>query len=128
MRLYEEQMESCAMMDRQTIPDGMGGFTYQWTQGATFKAAIVKNNTLDAKLAEKQGVTEAFTITVDKGLALEFHDVFKRLRDGAIFRVTSNIVDSETPARASFQFGQVSAEKWELTGEVVQNDEHGAST
>ena len=128
MRLYEEQMESCAMMDRQTVPDGVGGFTYQWTQGATFKAAIVKNNTLDAKLAEKQGVTEVFTITVDKGLALEFHDVFKRLRDGVIFRVTSNIVDSETPAHASFQFGQVSAEKWELTGEVVQNVEHSAST
>jgi len=128
MRLYEEMMDSCAMMDRRTVADGLGGFNYQWVQGATFRAAIVKNNTLDARVAEKQGVTEVFTITVDKGVSLEFHDVFKRLRDSAIFRVTSNISDSETPSRSTFQIGQVSAEKWSLTGEVVPNDEHGVST
>ena len=128
MHLYEEMMDSCAMMDRRTVADGLGGFTYQWTQGAEFKAAIVKNNTLDARVAEKQGVTEVFTITVDKGVSLEFHDVFKRLRDSAIFRVTSNISDSETPSRSTFQIGQVSAEKWSLTGEVVPNDEHSVST
>lgn len=121
--LYQEIMDNCAMMDRRTVSDGLGGFTYEWTQGAEFAAAVVKNNTLDARLAEKQGVTEVYTVTVDKGLTLEFHDVFKRLRDGAIFRVTSNITDSETPPRATFQIGQVSAERWTLTGtEVPKND------
>ena len=115
MRLYEEAMETCAMQDRRTVADGLGGFTYEWTNGAEFSAAIVKNNTLDARIAEKQGVTELYTVTVGKGVSLEYHDVFKRLRDGAIFRVTSNITDSETPARATFQIGQVTAERWELT-------------
>lgn len=115
MKLYEEMMDTCAMMDRRTVPDGLGGFDYEWTQGAEFRAAVVKNNTLDARVAEKQGVTELYTVTVDKGVTLEFHDVFKRLRDNAIFRVTSNIHDSETPQRATFQIGQVTAERWELT-------------
>lgn len=115
MKLYEEMMDTCAMMDRRTVPDGLGGFSYEWTQGAEFRAAVVKNNTLDARVAEKQGVTELYTVTVDKGVTLEFHDVFKRLRDSAIFRVTSNIHDSETPQRATFQIGQVTAERWELT-------------
>lgn len=115
MSLYEEMMESCAMMDRSTVSDGVGGFTYEWTQGATFRAAIIKNSTLAAVVAEKQGVTEVYTVTVDKGVALEFHDVIKRLSDGATFRVTSNIHESETPQRATFQIGQVTAERWVLT-------------
>ena len=115
MSLIDEMMEACAMMDRQTVSDGMGGFSYQWVQGATFNAAVVKNNTLEARIAEKQGVTELYTVTVGKGLNLDYHDVFKRLSDGAVFRVTSNITDSETPARATFQIGQVNAERWELT-------------
>lgn len=115
MSLYEEMMESCAMMDRSTVADGVGGFTYAWTQGATFRAAIIKNSTLEAIVAEKQGVSELYTITVDKGLMLEYHDVIKRLSDGATFRVTSKIHESETPTRATFQIGQVTAERWVLT-------------
>ena len=112
--LYKEAMEPCVMMDKVSVPDGIGGFTHEWTDGAEFLAAIVKDNTMQAKVAEKQGVTEVFTVTVPKTVALDFHDVFKRKSDGAVFRVTSNITDSKTPRVASFQFGQVSAERWVL--------------
>ena len=114
MRLFEEDMEKCVLMDRKSIPDPFGTYTKQWVDGAEFDAAVVKDNTLDARVAEKEGVTEVYTVTVYKGVPLEFHDVFRRLSDGAIFRVTSNITDSQTPKRASFQIGQVSAERWEL--------------
>jgi hypothetical protein len=82
--------------------------------GAQFDAAVTKDSSMQARMAEKQGVTEVYTVTVNKGMPLDFHDVFRRESDGAIFRVTSNITDSETPARASFQIGQVTAEKWVL--------------
>lgn len=114
MKLYESIMDDCVMMDKITVPDGIGGFTPSWVEGAPFKAAIIKNNTIDAKLAEKQGISEVYRVTVEKGIPLDFHDVFKRIKDGATFRVKSNIVDSETPSRSSFQFGQVDAERWEL--------------
>lgn len=114
MRLFEKMMEDCTMLDKQTLSDGLGGFSTQWNDGATFKAAVVKNNTLDAKVAEKSGVTELYTVTVAKGTPLIYHDVFRRESDGAIFRVTSNIKDSETPTPATFQIGQVSAERWNL--------------
>lgn len=115
MSLIDVMMEDCTMLDKRTIPDGLGGFSYAWTDGATFRAAIIKNNSLEARVAEKQGLTELYTVTVDKGLSLQYHDVFRRQSDGAIFRVTSNIVDSETPSVATFQIGQVAAERWELT-------------
>lgn len=117
MALYENFMVPCRMIDRNTVDDGQGGFTTTWTEGAQFRAAIVKEKTLAARVAEKQGVTEVYTITTEKSAKLMFHDVFKRLSDGMIFRVTSNAKDGETPKMASFSFEQVSAEKWVLTND-----------
>ena len=115
MRLYEQMMDSCTMVDKRTVSDGLGGFTTQWVDGAQFLAAVVKDNTLASRVAEKQGVTELYTVTVKRGNILHFHDVFRRDKDGQTFRVTSNIMDSETPDASTFQIGQVSAERWELT-------------
>ena len=112
--LIDMMKEQCTMLDKTTVSDGMGGFKTQWGDGATFQAAIVKDSSMQARVAEKQGVSEVYTITVDKDLPIAYHDVFRRDRDGATFRVTSNIVDSKTPSVATFQFGQVTAERWEL--------------
>lgn len=115
MSLIDVMMEDCVMLDKTTVSDGLGGFDYNWVEGAAFQAAVVKNTSMEARAAEKQGVTELYTVTVAKGIPLDFHDVFRRIKDGAVFRVTSNITDSETPSVASFQIGQVTAERWTLT-------------
>lgn len=114
MNLIDYMMTDCVFMDKVHVSDGMGGFVTQWTDGADLKAAIVKNNTMAARVAEKQGVTEVYTITVPKGTVLEYYDVIKRLSDNAIFRITSNIRDSESPDVSTLRIGQVTAEKWEL--------------
>lgn len=114
MSLIDTMKVQCTMLDKTTAPDGMGGYVVTWNDGAQFRAAIVKDSTMQGRIAEAQGVTEVYTVTVDKSLPLDFHDVFRRDSDGAIFRVTSNITDSKTPNVASFQFGQVTAERWVL--------------
>jgi head-tail adaptor len=114
MSLITEAMTECTMLDKRTVPDGQGSYTQEWVDGAQFSAAIVKDSSMQARMAEKQGVSEVYTVTVNKGTPLDYHDVFRRDSDGSIFRVTSNITDSETPQRASFQIGQVTAEKWVL--------------
>lgn len=112
--LIDTMKEPCTMVDKTTVSDGQGGMTTAWVDGATFDAAIIKDNSTQARIAEKQGVTELYTVTVGRNVQLDYHDVFRRDSDGAIFRVTSNITDSRTPAAASFAFGQVSAERWVL--------------
>jgi len=114
MSLIDVMMEECVMLDKRTVPDGMGGFVQDWVDGATFRAAVIKDSTLAARVAEKQGVSEVYTVTVDKGLPLQYHDVFRRISDGYTFRVTSNVTDSETPSVSTFHIGQVTAERWEL--------------
>ena len=67
---------------------------------------------MQARIGEKSGVTSLYTITTDKSVKLEYHDVLKRLSDGKIFRVTSDGDDKVTPPSASFQFSQVTAEEY----------------
>lgn len=112
--LFEDTFETCTMVDRRSVSDGMGGYTKQWVDGAQFSASIDKDNTLAARTAEKDGVTDVYTVTAYKGTDLEYHDVFRRASDGLTYRVTSNSKDSETPPRASFQIVQVTAERWDL--------------
>ena len=114
MSLIDEAMTPCVMVDRTTQPDGEGGTLTNWIEGAEFNAAITFDNSIEAKAAAVQGVTSLYTVTVPKRVKLEYHDVFKRLSDGKIFRVTSDGDDKITPERASFQFAQVSAEEYVL--------------
>lgn len=114
MSLLSEAMESCTMLDKTTTADGYGGYITTYVDGAPFDAAIVLDNSMQARAAEKQGVTALYTVTTRKALNLQYHDVFRRDRDGKIFRVTSDGDDKRTPASATLNMRQVSAEEWEL--------------
>lgn len=114
MSLLDEAMESCVMLNKQTSPDGYGGYITTWTEGAEFKCAVVFDTSLEARSAEKAGVTSLYTVTTRRALTLEYHDVFRRKRDGKIFRVTSDGDDKYTPQSAGLNMRQVTAEEWSL--------------
>lgn len=114
MSLLTEAMESCVMLDRTTETDGYGGIITTWTDGATFDAAIVLDSSMQARVAAVQGVSSLYTVTTRKTLNLQYHDVFRRVSDGKIFRVTSDGDDKKTPGSAALNMRQVSAEEWSL--------------
>lgn len=107
--------EACTLLEKVRTPDGEGGWVPVWTDGMEFTAAITHDTTLQARVAEADGMKSTYTVTTDKAMPLEFHDVFRRESDGQIFRVTSDGTDKRTPDRASFQVSQVNAEEWSLT-------------
>lgn len=112
MSLLTQAMEDVVMLEKKRVPDGEGGFTVEWVPGVSFKAAVTFDSSMEARTAEKQGVTSLYTVAVPVNAKLEYHDVFRRVRDGKVFRVTSDGDDKITPASASFQFAQVTAEEW----------------
>ena len=113
-RLIDDFKADCVLLEKVREPDGAGGFYTKWTEGAAFTAAITFSTSIEARRAEKEGVSSLYTVTTDKNAKLEYHDVFRRLNDGKVFRVTSDGDDVETPRRATFQFSQVTAEEWVL--------------
>lgn len=114
MSLLDEAMEDCVLLDKTRVPDGYGGYIPTWVESVPFKAAIVFNTSLDARVAAQQGVKNLYDVTVSKGMMLDFHDVFKRTRDGKVFRVTSDGDENQTPESASLDMRQVTAEEWSL--------------
>lgn len=115
MSLLDEAMDECVYLNKSKVPDGYGGSRDEWTDSnATFMAAITFDTSMEARLADKQGVTSMYTVTTKKDINLEYHDVFRRLRDNKIFRVTSDGDDKYTPVSASLNMKQVTAEEWSL--------------
>lgn len=114
MNLLDTMKDPCVMMDKSTAADGMGGFVPIWTEGAQFYAVIRKDNAPEEIVAQQQGAAETFTVIVDKSVPLEYHDVFKRLTDGAVFRLTSNTKDDAAPSRSTVPIAKAKCERWVL--------------
>lgn len=114
MTLLQDAMEDCIFINKIKAPDGEGGFLVEWQEGGQFKSAVTFDNSLEARVAQKQDVSSVYTVYTPKNVELEYHDVFKRISDGKIFRVTSDNDDKKTPKTASFQVRVASAEEFVL--------------
>lgn len=111
-----DTMEPVVMMVKKRVPDGEGGFIVDgWAEDVEFKATISKDDSINAMTAEKEGVTGVYTVITPAATILEDKDVFKRLSDGKIFRVTTDGTDKKTPKKATLQIRKVHAEEWRLT-------------
>lgn len=114
MSLLSEAFESFKVINKAIIDDGYGGTTTVWTEGATIQGAMVLDSSIQAKMAETQGVKDLYTLTVRKSMQLDFHTVLKRTSDDKIFRLTTDSDDKKTPNSATLDMRQYSAEEWSL--------------
>ena len=112
--LLDSMAEECTLIDPRTVQTPTGGYGQALSDSVTFTAVIRKDNTLPARVAEKQGVKELYTVVVPKGFPFRYHSVFRRHKDGLTYRVTSNIADNEAPERSSIKVGSVTAERWDI--------------
>lgn len=111
MSLLQEAMESCILLNKQTTLDEYGGFVNTWVDGASFDAAITFDTSIEARTAEAQGVHSLYTVTTPRNVILQYHDIFRRVGDSKLFRVTSDGDDKFTPDSATLDMRQVTAEE-----------------
>ena len=111
MSLLTDSMEPCVFLNKQKVNDEYGGYKNEWSEGAEFQAAIVFDSSMQARIADKQGVTSLYTVTTERTLVLQYNDYIRRARDGKQFRITSDGDDSYTPQSSSLDMRQVTAEE-----------------
>lgn len=114
MRLVEERMETCTIMDKTTVSDGIGGTTVGYKDGAEILAAIVPLQTDEVKIAEAQGLKRLYNVTTNKAVRLAYNDIIRR-NDGSYIRITSPNSENKSPERASFSYAVCPAEATELS-------------
>ena len=109
MNIYDEAFTDCTFIIETKERDKYGSWKKAYKDGETFRAAIPFQNSVQDRVAQQQGVKDIYDVYT-KDLTLDFHDIFRREKDGTIFRVTSNGKDNKTPDSAWLKASKVSAE------------------
>ena len=95
------------------VDDGYGGYRDDWTAGATFEGVLVLDDSINAQIAEQQGVKGLYTLTFDKALHLPWHTVFNKKGTNSFYRVTSRD-ENATPSSSMLDMRTVKAEEYEI--------------
>ena len=114
MSLLDDFAIPCVIMEKTRIPDGEGGYILQWSEGAVFINHQALDTSMEARRAEKEGVTSLYSALVKKTMPIEYNDYFKDKTTGFIYRVTSNPEEKKSPGSASFDLKYFTAERKEL--------------
>jgi SPP1 family predicted phage head-tail adaptor len=123
MSLMDEYASECVLLEKRLVQDPAGGYTSVWTQGAQFSASWEYVSAPEVTVAEQQGVERTYRIYVDKTLDLDFHEAFRRLDNGQVYRVTNPGTDRMTPAFSRLNKRLIEVEKWKLpSGDTEEED------
>lgn len=114
MSLMDSFASDCVLLTKTTIKDGYGGYKQVWSDGITFPASFEYMASPEMIIAEKQGVARTYRVYIDKSLDLEYHEAFRRVSDGQVFRVTNPGTDRHTPETSTLDKRLVEVEKWVL--------------
>ena len=100
MPLLDDFARTCVLLEKKRLPDGEGGYTVEWTDGAEFQNYQALDTSMEARRAENEGVTSVYSALVDKGVPIEYNDYFRDTTTGETYRVTSNPSEKEAPKSA----------------------------
>lgn len=102
------------MLEKRREPDGEGGYITSWTDSVEFTNHQALDSSMEARRAEKEGVTSLYSALVRKDLPIEYNDVFRDTETGQTYRVTSNPEEKQSPKSATFDLKYFTAERWNL--------------
>lgn len=111
MSLLDDFARTCVLLEKSRKPDGEGGYIVEWTDGAEFQNYQALDTSMEARRAEKEGVTSLYSALVDKSVPIEYNDYFRDTVTGETYRVTSEPTDKKSPKSASFSLKYFTAEK-----------------
>ena len=100
MSLLDDFARPCVLLEKTRKPDGEGGYIVEWTDWAEFMNYQALDTSMEARRAEKEGVTSLYSALVDKSLPIEYNDYFRDTSTGNTYRVTSNPEEREAPKSA----------------------------
>lgn len=106
----EDFFEDFVIQSVTYVSTGFGTFEPQYTDGAAFRAGISTASSTEARIAERNGMKTIYNIAHLPAITLHRDDRVRRMKDGRVYRITSDSADMTTPERASIQYAIVTAE------------------
>lgn len=115
--MLDEFAKEYTIVNRLTVPDGLGGTTTEWVDGAVIEMAESFDNSVEMKIAEKQGVTAVYSFLAKNNVILPYHTVLRRNEDGVTLRITSQTEDKKTPESSTLDARYYEAELFTIPRE-----------
>lgn len=109
--LLNSMAEKCVLMEKTRKPGDEGGYKITWTEGAEFNNYQALDTSMEARKAEKEGVTSVYNALVDIALPIEYGDYFKNVETGITYRVTSEPDEKKAPSISTMKLKYFTAEK-----------------
>ncbi len=100
MSLLDDFAHKYILMEKKRTPDGAGGCITAWEEGAEFLNYQSLDTSMEARKAEKDGVTSVYSALVSQSVPIEYNDYFRDTKTGLTYRVTSNPEEKAAPRSA----------------------------
>lgn len=92
--------KKCVLIEKKRAEDGAGGYITAWEEGAEFLNYQSLDTSMEARKAEKEGVTSVYSALVNQSVPIEYNDYFRDTETGITYRVTSNPEEKAAPRSA----------------------------
>lgn len=109
--MMESLAHECTLLVKTPVSDGEGGWTNGWADGPAFKTYPALDSSIQARRAEKEGVSSLYTVLVPQNVPISLGDYYRDDKTGETFHVTSNPEEKETPATSTLGVKSFTAEK-----------------
>ena len=71
MSLLDDFANKCVLMEKKRMPDGAGGYIGAWAEGPEFLSYQALETSMEARRAEREGVTSVDCALVNKTVPSE---------------------------------------------------------
>ena len=100
MSLLDSYSRECVLMEKKRTLSPEGGWKTEWSEGLIFQNHQALDTSMEARRAEKDGVTSVYSALVEKSFPIEYNDYFRDTSTGNTYRVTSNPEERAAPRSA----------------------------
>lgn len=114
MSLLDEFAKFCTILEKKRFMRPEGGWITEWTDGEKFVTYTALDTSMEARTAEKQGVTSVYSILVERDVPIEYGDFFRDDSTGTTYRVTSNPEEKQAPKSSTMPLKYFTAERKEI--------------
>lgn len=111
MSLLDDFAHKCVLIEKKRTQDGAGGWYVSWEDGAEFLNYQALDTSMEARRAEKEGVTSVYSALVEKSVPIEYNDYFRDEETKQTYRVTSDPSEKETPRSSTLPLKYFTAER-----------------
>ena len=122
MSLLDQNLTEFELLQYVQSRDGEGGYLRGWTVKQTFMANWYVKSDIQRYVALKAEGMGQYALLTGREITLSFHNVIRRVKDGKIFRITSDSDDRYTPQSATLNLRYQEMDEWTLVdGDVNDN-------